>query len=159
MQALRIVEPPGLYDAYPIRQSAVRTRNRGAMLFRSTTSVLQSVWEHTVDGMVVTDGEGMVIAVNKAFCALVGMQEHELVGRSYTAFSAMRHGREEGLRAYQRNFKIARLRNTSRSASSRMTAGKSMWKLPIRLWKARTALCCCSVCTAMRRAGRKPNVN
>jgi len=104
MQALRIVEPQGLYTTYPIQPSTPRSRNRGSLLFRSTTSLIQSVWERSIDGMVVTDGEGMIVAVNKAFCALVGMAEHELVGRSYTSISAMKQGQEEGLRAYQEQF-------------------------------------------------------
>ncbi|HEY4612539.1 MAG TPA: PAS domain S-box protein, partial [Bacteroidota bacterium] len=104
MQALRIVEPPGYFETLPTRPAAVQTRNRGTLLFRSTTSLLQSVWENSTDGMVVTDHEGIIVAVNKAFCSLVSMGEYQLLGRSFTVVGNENRGHDEAQRVYQEQF-------------------------------------------------------
>jgi nitrogen fixation negative regulator NifL len=50
------------------------------------TSVLRfhSVWDHSVDGMRLMDGEGRILAVNEAFCRLVNLRREELEGQPFT---------------------------------------------------------------------------
>ena len=62
-----------------------------------------SVWKSSVDGMRLTDAHGNIVAVNDAFCALVGMTAEELHGKPFTAcygdLSAV-----ERLEKYQQRF-------------------------------------------------------
>lgn len=50
------------------------------------TSVLRfhSVWDHSVDGMRLMDGEGRILAVNESFCRLVNLRREELEGQLFT---------------------------------------------------------------------------
>jgi PAS domain S-box-containing protein len=52
---------------------------------RESEALFRSVWDRSADGMRLTDGEGTVVAVNEAFCALVQMARADLVGRSFAA--------------------------------------------------------------------------
>ncbi|MFA5834094.1 MAG: PAS domain S-box protein [Bacteroidota bacterium] len=49
-----------------------------------TPDILEMVWDRTVDGMLLTDSDGIIIAVNAAFCSLVNMEEDELKGLPFT---------------------------------------------------------------------------
>ncbi len=40
------------------------------------------IWENSRDGMRLTDGDGNVILVNKAFCDLVGLSKEEIEGKT-----------------------------------------------------------------------------
>src|ERR1039457_4398201 len=44
----------------------------------------RSIWENSNDGMRLTNGEGIIVAVNKAYCALIGLKEIDLLGKPYT---------------------------------------------------------------------------
>jgi PAS domain S-box-containing protein len=46
--------------------------------------LLQLVWENTSNGMRLTDSDGVIVAVNSAFCTLVHKPEAELVGKEFT---------------------------------------------------------------------------
>ncbi len=52
---------------------------------RSSEMLFHSVWENSVDGMRLTDEHGLIVAVNQAFCKLVGMAREELEGQLLTA--------------------------------------------------------------------------
>jgi PAS domain S-box-containing protein len=66
----------------------VTDRNLAEAALRSSEMLFHSVWENSVDGMRLTDGSGNVVAVNDAFCTLVGMPREELEGRPFTAIRA-----------------------------------------------------------------------
>jgi PAS domain S-box-containing protein len=51
---------------------------------RSSEMLFHSVWENSVDGMRLTDENGTIVAVNEAFCKLVGMRREELEGNPFT---------------------------------------------------------------------------
>ncbi|NUN69172.1 MAG: PAS domain S-box protein [Bacteroidetes bacterium] len=55
-----------------------------AGLSRVTPDLLEMVWDRTQDGMLLTDSDGLIVAVNAAFCGLTGMSEQELVGFPFT---------------------------------------------------------------------------
>jgi len=63
------------------RRSAETAVQSSEMLFRS-------VWENSVDGMRLTDQNGLIIAVNSAFCRLVGMEAGALEGKPFTVVFA-----------------------------------------------------------------------
>lgn len=60
------------------RKRAEDTARRSAELFRL-------VWEGSADGMRLTDADGLVKAVNPAYCRMIGRAAGELVGRVMTA--------------------------------------------------------------------------
>lgn len=45
---------------------------------------LESVWLHSSEAMRITDSKGIIVAVNDAYCRLVGMCREELVGKPFT---------------------------------------------------------------------------
>lgn len=46
--------------------------------------LLQSVWTNSSDSMRVTDSQGLIVAVNDAYCRFAGMQRGELIGELFT---------------------------------------------------------------------------
>jgi two-component system, sporulation sensor kinase E len=58
------------------RKAAQSALVRSEMQFRS-------IWEHSHDGMRLTDENGIVLAVNPAFAEMVGTLPESLVGKSY----------------------------------------------------------------------------
>jgi two-component system cell cycle sensor histidine kinase/response regulator CckA len=55
---------------------------------RSSEMLFHSVWENSADGMRLTDKNGNIVAVNDAFCKLVGMSREELEGKPFTVIFA-----------------------------------------------------------------------
>ena len=50
---------------------------------QSSEALFRSVWENSVDGMRLTDENGLVVAVNDAYCKLVGMEAQSLEGKPF----------------------------------------------------------------------------
>src|ERR1043166_3471436 len=63
-------------------------RIRAEQALRSSEMLFHSVWENSVDGMRLTDEDGNIVAVNEAFCRLVGLPRHELEGAPFTVIYA-----------------------------------------------------------------------
>lgn len=51
------------------------------------------VYQHTCEGMVVTDADGVVLDINPAFTAMTGYQAHEIVGQRLNRLSSGRQDR------------------------------------------------------------------
>lgn len=51
---------------------------------RVTQDLLEMVWDRTQDGMLLTDSDGVIVAVNNAFCSLTRMAEQEMIGFPFT---------------------------------------------------------------------------
>ncbi|MCL5028989.1 MAG: PAS domain S-box protein [Bacteroidetes bacterium] len=51
---------------------------------RKSEIKFRSVWENSVDAMRLTDENGTIISVNRAFCNLVEMEEESLIGKPLT---------------------------------------------------------------------------
>ena len=49
--------------------------------FTPTEECFRFIWEHSLDGMRLTDEDGIMIMVNDAFCCLVGKTREELIGQ------------------------------------------------------------------------------
>ena len=62
----------------------ITERRAAETSLRSSEILFRSVWENSADGMRLTDGEGTIIAVNNAFCKLVGMEASALEGKLFT---------------------------------------------------------------------------
>lgn len=56
-------------------------RLRAYERLRASEALFQLVWDNAADGMRLTDAEGIVIAVNPAYCRMVGRAREEIEGR------------------------------------------------------------------------------
>ncbi|MDB6055310.1 MAG: Histidine kinase [Verrucomicrobiales bacterium] len=70
---------------------------------RDSESRFHSIWENSVDGMRLTDVQGIIVAVNKAYCLLVGLDRNELQGKPFTA-TYEEIDPEEMLQKYRQSF-------------------------------------------------------
>ena len=74
------------YDGQPAMLFHVRDiaeRRAAEMALRSSETLFRSVWENSVDGMRLTDERGHVIAVNTAFCKLVGLKSEQIEDKPF----------------------------------------------------------------------------
>ncbi|MBA4149261.1 MAG: PAS domain S-box protein [Verrucomicrobia bacterium] len=63
-----------------------------------------SVWKSSADGMRLTDQSGNIVAVNDAFCSIVGMTPEELEGKPFTNCYADADRTAEMMQKYQDRF-------------------------------------------------------
>ena len=52
----------------------ITERRAAETALQSSETLFRSVWENSVDGMRLTDENGIIVAVNDAFCQLVGLK-------------------------------------------------------------------------------------
>jgi sigma-B regulation protein RsbU (phosphoserine phosphatase) len=71
----------------------------------------RSIWQKSFDGMRLTDERGIMLAVNPAFCQIVGLPAESLVGRSYTAIYSDTEDLVEMAQKYQQRFAEKRIEN------------------------------------------------
>ncbi len=66
----------------------------------------RSVWENSLEGMRLTNEEGKIVAVNNAYCRLVGEEEHNLIGKHFNCIYAQSNGvsQYEDLETYKNRF-------------------------------------------------------
>ena len=62
----------------------VTERKHAEIAVREAERRFRSIWEKSADGMRLTDRNGILRAVNPAYCRIVGMSEGELIGQCYT---------------------------------------------------------------------------
>jgi PAS domain S-box-containing protein len=80
------------------RIRAEQALHRSEMLF-------QSVWENSVDGLRLTDEFGTIVAVNAAYCRLVGLSRGELEGKPFCAVYGAAEKPEQLLLRYREDFR------------------------------------------------------
>ncbi|MGH2730673.1 MAG: PAS domain S-box protein, partial [Actinomycetota bacterium] len=80
--AITAIENDGhlLFAAY-LRDISERRKMEDAL--RKSEELFRSAFEHTATGMVLLDTEGRYVAVNEAFCNMVGYSRAELLGTSF----------------------------------------------------------------------------
>lgn len=59
----------------------VTARRKAEAALRRSELQLRLVWEHSLDGMRLTNESGTILMVNSAYCRLVGMRRDELEGQ------------------------------------------------------------------------------
>lgn len=67
--------------------------------------LFESVWDHSLDGMRITDEEGLIVRVNKAYCRLVGMAEEDLVGHPFVVVYGEQGLKGDALEKYKDRFR------------------------------------------------------
>ena len=60
----------------------VTERLRAQDAVRKSEALMRLVWEHSYDGMRITDEHGVILMVNRAFCEMVGLSREELEGHT-----------------------------------------------------------------------------
>lgn len=72
-------------DGKPLRAAGIHfdidAQKRAEESLKASEALFHSVWEHSNDGMRLTDEKGMMIKVNNAFCEIVGKKRSELEGQ------------------------------------------------------------------------------
>jgi PAS domain S-box-containing protein len=66
----------------------ITERRASEAALQSSETLFRSVWENSVDGMRLTDENGVIVAVNDAYCKLVGMAAQSLEGKPFTVVYA-----------------------------------------------------------------------
>ena len=87
-------------------------RIRAEAALKNSEMRFHSVWENSVDGMRLTDEEGVIVEVNEAFCKLVGMPAVELVGKPFTASYAETENLGQLLLRYRQRFQNQKVEKT-----------------------------------------------
>jgi PAS domain S-box-containing protein len=102
-----------------VRASRVEYANKPALLLhvrditerRTTETALQSsemlfrsVWDNSADGMRLSDENGIIVAVNEAYCKLVGMETPALEGKPFTIVYAGSENHEALLARHREHF-------------------------------------------------------
>jgi PAS domain S-box-containing protein len=82
----------------------VTERRAAEAALRSSEALFRSVWENSADGMRLTDENGFIVAVNGAFCELVGLERSALEGKPFTVVYAESGEPEESLAQYRERF-------------------------------------------------------
>ncbi len=101
------------YDGTPALLFHVRdiTERRAAeMALRSSETLFRSVWENSVDGMRLTDENGMIIAANQAYCRLVGRTHEQLEGKPLAVVYSAKEDWETMLRQHCDRFQTGIIR-------------------------------------------------
>ncbi|MBU6409622.1 MAG: PAS domain S-box protein, partial [Verrucomicrobia bacterium] len=62
----------------------ISERRASIAAVRSSEALFRSVWENSADGMRLTDENGVIVAVNDAYCRLVAMSADALEGKPFT---------------------------------------------------------------------------
>ena len=74
-------------------------------VIRKSEIKFRSVWENSVDAMRLSDENGIIISVNKAFCDLVEIDEQNLIGKPLTITYSGNKNTFLMLENYKNNFK------------------------------------------------------
>jgi len=61
-----------------------------------------SVFSHAVEGIIITDPDGVILRVNKAFCAITGFSADEVLGKNPRLLSSGRHDKSFYLAMWER---------------------------------------------------------
>ncbi len=83
----------------------ITDRKRTEDALNDSEARFQTVWEAAFDAMRLLDEDGVIVAVNAAFCRLFGMPREALVGRPFTATYAGDRDWAEPQRRYRERFR------------------------------------------------------
>ncbi len=88
----------------PFNRASIDRHSASFSLTPHSASIFDALWTYAIDGIRLTDENGTIVAVNKAFCELVEMKENELVGKSFTVIYQNSIDKERLLSTYKMIF-------------------------------------------------------
>lgn len=88
----------------PLNRASIDRHSASFSLTPHSASIFDALWTYAIDGIRLTDENGTIVAVNKAFCELVEMKENELVGKSFTVIYQNSIDKERLLSTYKMIF-------------------------------------------------------
>jgi sigma-B regulation protein RsbU (phosphoserine phosphatase) len=100
----KIIYYEGMVEDITARKEAEEKLRFSELRFRS-------IWEKSFDGMRLTDEAGNMLAVNPAFCQIVGATAESLLGRPYTSIYSETDNLRDMLETYQQRFKNKKIEN------------------------------------------------
>src|SRR3954447_23787585 len=77
-----LLEEPSV-DGIVFNSREITARNAAETALRESEERFRAVWEATSEAMALSNSEGVVIAVNPAYCALFGLTPEQVVGQSF----------------------------------------------------------------------------
>jgi PAS domain S-box-containing protein len=83
----------------------ITERRAAETAVQSSEMLFRSVWENSVDGMCLTDENGVIIAVNKAYCKLFGLETEQLEGKLFTIVYAESEKPQAMLESHREHFR------------------------------------------------------
>jgi phosphoserine phosphatase RsbU/P len=82
----------------------VTARKEAEEKLRFSELRFRSIWQKSFEGMRLTDEHGAMLAVNPAFCQIVGLPVEELVGRPFTAIYSSAEDVADMMQKYLKRF-------------------------------------------------------
>jgi PAS domain S-box-containing protein len=83
----------------------ISERRAAETAVQSSEMLFRSVWENSVDGMRLTDENGIVIAVNRAYCTLFGLEAEQLEDKLFTIVYAESEKPQAMLKRHREHFR------------------------------------------------------
>jgi PAS domain S-box-containing protein len=83
----------------------ITQRRLAETALQSSEMLFRSVWANSVDGMRLSDEKGTIIAINDAFCKLVGMSARDLEGQIFTTIYGGMENLPEMIRLHRERFR------------------------------------------------------
>jgi PAS domain S-box-containing protein len=83
----------------------ITERRAAKTAVQSSEMLFRSVWENSVDGMRLTDENGIVVAVNKAYCKLFGMEAEKLEDKLFNIVYAESEKPQDLLERHREHFR------------------------------------------------------
>ena len=101
----------------------ISERKKAEEAIKNSELRFRSIWENSNDGMRLTNCEGIIVAVNKAYCSLIGLNEKDLLGKPFTAIYSNEECKDPiiPLKEYQEKF-------TDRSIRPYIQTASKYWK-------------------------------
>jgi PAS domain S-box-containing protein len=87
----------------------VTERHAAQTALQSSETLFSSVWQNSADGMRLTDENGLIMAVNKAFSQLVGLPQNQLEGKPFTVIFSRSEKTEGMIERHRNNFLMREL--------------------------------------------------
>jgi PAS domain S-box-containing protein len=106
-QGLGVFSADGVLEALEGFIIDITERRRADEALRVSEERFRAIWEHSIDGMRLTDHQGIIIAVNEAFCQLVKLPREKLVGHTFAVVQGVGSG--ANLEAYLERFRSGRI--------------------------------------------------
>jgi sigma-B regulation protein RsbU (phosphoserine phosphatase) len=94
----------GQIEYYEGMVEDITARKEAEEKLRFSETRFRTVWQNSNDGMRLTDEQGTVLAVNHAYCQIVGLPAEELVGRPFTTAYKDTEDASAMMQTYQEHF-------------------------------------------------------